>query len=74
MNEQEAFLLVHLKKGYYLPLIEIQFQIDSPPNENGAELFSMTVQFIDEILTLQNQRIPVPSASRSKSQHHLPRR
>ena len=26
-----------------LPLIEIPFQTDSPPNENGAELLSMIV-------------------------------
>ena len=39
INAQEAFLLVHLNKVHYL-WSKYPFKL-SPPNENGAELFSM---------------------------------
>ena len=41
MDTQEALLLVHLKTGHYL-YSKYRFK-SSPPNENGAELFSMTL-------------------------------
>ena len=38
----EALLLDSFKKGA-LPLIELPFKIDSPPNENGANFFPTIV-------------------------------
>ena len=60
-NQKQRFLcidvpllLVHMKKKELL-LLEMAFQIVSPPNENGAELFIYTTFFTHLLLQIVSQ-------------------